>query len=393
MGEVLNQPLVDVSTRPIETPAHGRTVRRSKPYIAAAVGVIVVALVAIRLWPQLFPAASAQVLKASGRIEGREITLAPKDIQGRVKRLLVDEGQTVVAGQLLAELDAAQLDARYEIIQGNLGALDAQIAQAALDVEYTLKSDQVSIAAADAAVSGAKARVDRAKAVNDNAAAEYTRLVTLRRDDIVTQQSVDQALMAQRTSEADVDAAQKDLVRADAGLALARTSADAIGLKRQQVRALQAARRGVLGQLAEANANLAERRIVAPANGTILSRPVEVGDVVAPGSAVFQMVDMSRLYLKVYIPEPDVGKLRLGDAADVSVDALPHKIFVARVSKISDQAEFTPKNVETAEERLKLVFGVELGFVDSDGRLKPGMPADCVIHWRPDKAESAGHGH
>jgi len=81
------------------------------------------------------------------------------------------------------------------------------------------------------------------------------------------------------------------------------------------------------------------------------------------------------------VPEPDIPKLRLGAQADVSVDAFPHRTFAARVSKISDQAEFTPKNVETAEERLKLVFGVELTFTDPDRVLKPGMPADSVIHW------------
>ena len=136
---------------------------------------------------------------------------------------------------------------------------------------------------------------------------------------------------------------------------------------------------------------LAERQIVAPTDGTILSRPVEVGDVVSPGSAVFRMVDMGRLYVKVYIPEPDIGKLRLGDPAEIAVDAFPNRRFAARISKIPDEAEFTPKNVETAEERLKLVFGVELTFITPDDVLKPGMPADCVIHWRP-PAEESRHG-
>jgi HlyD family secretion protein len=107
---------------------------------------------------------------------------------------------------------------------------------------------------------------------------------------------------------------------------------------------------------------------------------------------VFQIVDMGRLYVKVYIPEPEIGKLRLGDRAEVFVDAFPHRSFVARVSKIHDQAEFTPKNVETAEERLKLVFGVELALVNPDGVLKPGMPADCVIHWIPPSPSESGHG-
>ena len=174
-----------------------------------------------------------------------------------------------------------------------------------------------------------------------------------------------------------MSAAEKEVARAEATVTLAKASADTVGLKRQQIRALQENRRSAAGRLAEAQANLAERLIVAPADGTIVSRPVEVGDVVSPGSPMFQIVDLRRLYVKVYIPEPDIAKLRLGDPAEVSVDAFPGRRFAARISKISDQAEFTPKNVETPEERLKLVFGVELTFVNPDGLLKPGMPADA----------------
>ena len=198
--------------------------------------------------------------------------------------------------------------------------------------------------------------------------------------------------MALRTSEADVSAAEKEVARAEASVALARASADMVGLKRQQIRALQESRRSAAARLAEAEANLAERLIVAPANGTIVSRPVEVGDVVSPGSPIFQLVDMRRLYVKVYIPEREIAKLRLGAPAEVFVDAFPNRSFPARVSKISDQAEFTPKNVETTEERLKLVFGVELTFVNPDSLLKPGMPADCVVHWQSTAPSGTGDG-
>jgi HlyD family secretion protein len=311
------------------------------------------------------------------------VTVAAKAIQGRVKRLLVDEGQAVTEGQLLAELDAAQLEAQSAAAAGVVANLDAQIDQASLDVAYTAKNSAASIAAADAALSSAQAHVLRVKAILATSTLTYQRLATLLATGAISKQELDQAEMALRTSEADVSAAEKDVARAEASLALAKASADMIGLKRQQIRALQENRRTAVARLAEAQANLAERLIVAPANGTIVSRPVEVGDVVSPGSPIFQLVDMSRLYVKVYIPEPEIGKLRLGARAEVSVDAFPNQRFAARISKISDEAEFTPKNVETTEERLKLVFGVELMFVTPDSVLKPGMPADCVIHWQP----------
>jgi len=337
--------------------------------------------VMVRVLPPLMSTPPARVVKASGRIEGREVTLAPKDMQGRVKRLLVDEGETVTKGQLVAELEANPLEARATSLTAAIANIDAQIAQATLDVSLAAKSTDASVAAADAAVSSARARIARAKAVLANSSADAQRASSLFDQAVISRRELDQAEMSLRTSEADVEAAEKDLARAQADLALALASKDTIALKRQQVRALQESRRAAAGQLAEAQAILAERRIVAPTDGTILSRPVEVGDVVSPGSPVFRMVDLSRLYVKVYIPEPDIPKLKLGDPADIFVDAFPHRNFPARVSKIHDQAEFTPKSVETAEERLKLVFGVELRFVRPDRLLKPGMPADCVIHW------------
>ena len=368
------------------------TPARRGRYLVLAVGLAAAALVLARLWPGMFPPPPSQVVTASGRIEGREITLAAKNIQGRVRRLLVDEGQTVAAGQLLAELEAADLEARHATVQGTVANLEAQIAQASLDVAYTAKNAVAAIAAAEASVSSAQAHVLRAKAVLANATADYQRAASLLEQAVISKRERDQAELALRTSEADLEAAEKDRARAEANLALARASSDSVGLKRQQVRALQETRRSVLGQVAEVQANLAERQILAPANGTILSRPVEVGDVVTPGAPILQMVDMSRLYVKVYIPEPDIGKLRLGDTADVFVDAFPNRSFPARISRIHQQAEFTPKNVETAEERLKLVFGVELTFVEPDGLLKPGMPADCTIHWRPNGVPEARHG-
>ena len=189
-----------------------------------------------------------------------------------------------------------------------------------------------------------------------------------------------------------LEASKNRQAQLEANLALAKASADTIDLQRQKLQALQETRRSAVAQLEEAQANLDERLILAPENGTVISRTAEVGDVVSPGSPIFQVVDMKRLYLKVYIPERDIAKLRLGDRGDVFVDAFPGRGFIARVSRISDQAEFTPKNVETAEERLKLVFGVELTLVNADGLLKPGMPADCVIHWQSAAADANGHG-
>lgn len=368
--------------------------RRRWPLLAAvgAVTLVVAAVAIARVWPTLFSPPLEPVVKASGRIEGREVTLAAKTIQGRVKLLLADEGQTVAKGDLLAELDAAQVEAQVAGARAGLANVDAQMRQAALDVDYTAKNSAASIAVADAALSSAHAHVARANAILAHATAARERANTLLNAGAISQQELDAAEMTLGTSRADLAAAEKEVARAEANLALANASSDTVGLKRQQLQAAQENRRSAAARLDEAQANLAELRIMAPENGTIVSRPVEVGDIVSPGTPIFQVVDMGRLYVKVYIPEPDIAKLRLGDPAEVFVDAYPGRSFTARISKISDHAEFTPKNVETAEERLKLVFGVELALVNSDGLLKPGMPADAVIHWQTTGLDGTRHG-
>jgi HlyD family secretion protein len=341
--------------------------------------------------PMLVRPPVEEVIRASGRIEGRDVTLAPKEIQGRVKKLFADEGATVEQGQLLAELESNQLEARSASIEANVSNLDAQLRQVSVDIAYTEKSTDASIAAAEAAAGTAQAHVERAKAVVATSNLQYERAKGLADQGIIPKSDLDQAIMARETSQADLNAAEKELLQANATLAVAVAAKDLVGLKTQQLRALQEARRAAIAQVDEARANLAERKIIAPIAGTILSRTVEVGDVVSPGSPIFVMVDMNRLYLKVYIPEPDIPKLKLGGEADVTVDAFPDRTFSARISKIYQQAEFTPKNVETPDERVKLVFGVELTLSNINGLLKPGMPADCVIHWKSPAATQVEH--
>ena len=157
-------------------------------------------------------------------------------------------------------------------------------------------------------------------------------------------------------------------------------SPQAVERARLEVDVQSAALREVRAQLAEQQHYLEEMTVRAPGAGTVLVRTVERGEWVQPGTPLFTLVDLNQLYLKIYVPEPDIGKLALDQHARVYVDAFPQRFFPARVSKIASEAEFTPKNVETREERVKLVFAVELALADNpQGVLKPGMPADAVV--------------
>ncbi len=141
-----------------------------------------------------------------------------------------------------------------------------------------------------------------------------------------------------------------------------------------------AALREARAALGEQQRYLDEMTVRAPTAGTVLVRTIERGEWVQPGTPLFSMVDLNQLYLKIYVPEPDIGKIVHDQPARVHIDAFPKRFFPARVSKIASEAEFTPKNVETREERVKLVFAVELALDENpDGALKPGMPADAVV--------------
>ena len=348
--------------------------------------IVLMALIVIAsiLWfvrGQLIKKIPEGLIIASGRIEGREVAISPK-IQGRLKSLLVDESDTVKKGQLLVEIVSDQLDARYLNAKENVALLKAQVEQAIADLSFTEKNTAASISAAEAAVNAAGAQLQKAQSVLEKAKNDYERYSSLFKEQLISASDYDRAKMQYETGIADVNAAEKELKRAEANFKSALASKDLVEVKRKQLKSAEANYRAAIARMEEVYADLKETKIYSPSNGTVLSRPVENGEVVNPGTPLYVMVDMDKLYLKVYIPEPDIGKLKLGNEARIYVDAFPERAFKAGITKIYEQAEFTPKAVETREERVKLVFGVELSVENSEGLLKPGMPADAGIRWK-----------
>jgi HlyD family secretion protein len=131
--------------------------------------------------------------------------------------------------------------------------------------------------------------------------------------------------------------------------------------------------------LGQARARLADARLEAPLDGVVLRKNLEPGATAAPGAAIVTLVDPSDLWLRAYIAETDLGRVRVGQSARVTVDAFPGQPFEGRVTEVASAAEFTPRNVQTQKERVNLVFRVRITVASPDGRLKPGMPADAVI--------------
>ncbi|MBI3456325.1 MAG: efflux RND transporter periplasmic adaptor subunit, partial [Candidatus Rokubacteria bacterium] len=131
--------------------------------------------------------------------------------------------------------------------------------------------------------------------------------------------------------------------------------------------------------LGQARARLADTRLVAPIDGVVLRKNLEPGATAIPGTPVLTLVDPGTLWLRGYVSEVELGRVRVGQPARITVDAFPAEAFEGRVTEIASEAEFTPRNVQTQKERVNLVFRVKVSIVNPDGRLKPGMPADAVL--------------
>jgi len=172
--------------------------------------------------------------------------------------------------------------------------------------------------------------------------------------------------------------AQRDQAQAALDLLLAGTRSEDIRLLAAQVRQAQAAAAGAEAALRGLEAQIDRLTLRSPVEGIVLVRTGHVGELVASGAPLFTLADLTQVTLTVYIPEADLGRVALGQEARVTVDAYPD-LFTGHVTHIASQAEFTPKNVETREERVNMVFALEITLPNADRRLLPGMPADAVF--------------
>jgi HlyD family secretion protein len=342
------------------------------------------ALVGPRVLSWLRPASPAGLLAASGRIEGRITTLTPKT-GAWVVALHVDEGQPVRQGQQLATLDDEAQRARVRAAEEQVNALAQKLVAANRQLGMTERQVTLATEQAAAGLREAEARLRRARAGHAQAERDAQRAAMLVAKELIAPQEGEHARLRAEVEANAVKEAEEALVSSEKRLALARVEG-------QQVEILLAERDALVRQRAQAGAQLAEQEshvadfaVRSPIDGRVLTRAVERGERVEAGTPLFTLVDLDRLYVKIYVPEPSIGKVALGQEARVYVDAYPGRAFPARVSRVAQEAEFTPKNVETREERVKLVFAVEVALGENPGGvLKPGMPADAVIRWQPD---------
>lgn len=322
------------------------------------------------------------LIQANGRIEGDHYIVAGK-ASGRIIKLGAREGDSVKKGQIMAQLDDSQVRAGVTRAKAGVEGSKARFSAALTKLEILKKDVPLKIDTAKADVSHARAQLVAAEAGDRQAGRDADRMKTLLKEGVVEKHRSEEADLAWTAKHSELITAQEALKQAQKRLAEAE-------LGWAQIKAMEYEVKGYKAQVAHAEAALTKARsllddltIHAPAAGVITIRIVNSGEVVAAGSPMFDIVDLDRLYLKVYIPEKMIGKVRLGLHARIYTDAFPDKPFPAKIRYIASQAEFTPKEVQTPDERVKLVYAVRL-YLDSnpEHRLTPGLPADAVIRWK-----------
>lgn len=431
------------------------------------------------------PLGEIRSITGNGVIEATEVDVTSK-VAGKVQTLNFHEGDDVQAGQLIATLEAQDLQGQVDAAQGNLqsakesyqdlaaGTRPEDLARLRAQVntatdQYSAASDQYKLAVAARAlvyagprteeiqqlraayklavaqrdlvyagtrqqeIEQAKAALTQAQAVLTKAESDLKRFTELYADGAIAHQMLDQAQEQRDAAAGAVTAAQQKLDEAQQGARPQEKEAADQAVKQAQARLQQAengarpqekeqadaamlAARGQMqaaqqqvqaakaaldlgiagatkhaldsakgkvvqaqGALATAAATHQQAQIFAPTDGRVTLRNVEPGDLVTPGLPIVRLAELKTVWIRVYVPEEQIGLIKVGQRADIRTDAYTNKHYTGRVIEISQVPEFTPKNVQTEEERVKLVFGVKIEIENPAFELKQGMPGDATI--------------
>jgi len=345
-----------------------------------------------------YEAATAQVASARSTLADLEAGARPQELeqaQAQVKRAeaaaakaakdyrrgkgLVGEGAIPPSQMdaLQAANDAAQAElkaAREQLALLRAGTRGDQIAAARSQLQRVLAQQRSAQEALSLARQGPRREeIDRAAATLRQAEGTHE----------AAEANLRLVLAGARPGQRET--ARRQVTEARATLRQARENQKQVPVRIAEAQAARAQVAQAEAAVAAARANLDKFRLTAPTSGMIDDTHLRVGEVVKPGSSIATMVDFTDTWVTVYVPEPMLSRLVLGQSATVTVDGLPGRNFVGRIRRVSQQAEFTPKFVQTYEERTRTVFAVEIAVPNEQGLLKPGMPADAVIQAAPDK--------
>ncbi|MGH8103111.1 MAG: HlyD family secretion protein [bacterium] len=349
---------------------------------------------------------SGRGIATSGIVEAERVLVAA-EVAGKLEEITVDEGNLVKQGDALARiesgaytdhvaLEAAMLaaaEANFDLLKNGPRNREIEVAKRNLDIAHatyalvlkTPRPEQVAQAEAQAqkaTAAAAKAEADykRAQAIHAEGAISDSELerarlthVSATQDAAVAREQL--SLLKSSPLPEEIEKARKAMDIAELNLQLL-----AEGSREEAVRQAEAQMEARRASYSLAKRNLERTSISAPMAGRVVRLIHRVGEVLSPGSGICELVDETNLWLRVYVPETQIGSVKIGASAHISIDALPREKIVGRVTAIDSEAMFTPSNIQTKEARATLVFGVKIKLEDNlGGRIKPGMPADATI--------------
>ncbi len=363
----------------------------------------------------LHPETTDRIL-VSGNIELTQVDIAFKT-SGRLVERTVDEGDTVQKGMVIARLDREQLLRQRETAEAALQTSEAQLAEAMSALKWqreTMQADlqlrKADLSAAESQllqlkngsrpqeIQEAKAAVDAAQSQYDQAKNDWERAQTLHKNDDISTSQYDQFRTRFESADANlkqakeraalvlagpraetIESASAQVERARASLKMGQANAIETTRREQEIAARRSDIERARAQIALIDTQLADTVAVSPIGGVVLVKAADVGEVLAPGTSVVTVGDIDRPWLRAYIREQDLGRVKLGSKAKVTTDSFPGKVYDGRVSFISSEAEFTPKQIQTTEERVKLVYRIKIDIDNPHHELKSNMPADAEI--------------
>ncbi len=355
-------------------------------------------------------------IRLSGNLEITEVSAAFKT-PGRITEILVKEGDTVKRGQVLARMETDALEMARARDRAGIAAAESALAQLRTDTERTREvlereagMRRAEIAQAEAQVrdleagartqeiAQAQAALDETRAQLDQATADWERAQRLFRNEDISRVQYDQAQTRFRAVTATVQAAgerlalvregprketielaKAQLTRARAALQLTEANRRELIRKAQEVALRQAEIDRARAQAGVTETQIADTELRASIDGVVLARPAEPGEVLAAGMPVVTLGDTARPWLRGYVTETQLGRVKLGQKALLRVDSFPGRTFEGVVSFLSSEAEFTPKQIQTPEERVKLVYRIKIDVLNPQGELKNNMPMDGEI--------------
>lgn len=371
----------------------------------ALVGLALVAA-AGALWAILGrPGNDRGVIRVSGNMEVTTVALSFK-IPGRVEERLVSEGEVVHDGQLVGRLEQAELAQEVTLRRAEVKTAEASLAellagsrsQEVERAEAAAREAQARLARLLAGsrpqeIAAAEASLERAQAEAARRQADFKRYEGLYEKEQISAQQFDAARTAYQVAEAgraeaeealqlvkegprkeDIEQAREALRQTQAQLSLVRE-----GPRKETIAQARARREQAQQALEIAATRLGYSSLVSPLSGLVLSKHVEAGEYVAAGTPLLTVGDLEHPWLRAYIEETDLGRVKVGQRVSLTTDTYPGKRYEGRVSFISSEAEFTPKNVQTQKERVKLVYRIKVEISNPNMELKPGMPADAEI--------------